>query len=223
MTTLGSLVTRTATALGDPLATTWSRSTLITWANEAIREFPIPRPQDQIFVYVAAQHYTTMPTGFREVVWVEYPINQDPPEYLKYKSHFDPDFWGSDEYYDVDRDYTTGTGYLLWTSKEIQAGESVIVSYLSDHDDNLGELGVLTIPDRYLNILQLYVIWRAWSERLSVQLQTPTAHTSLIQQFRQAVDEAQEAYALAVKEALAELSVSRQTHGHSVDGYDRIY
>jgi hypothetical protein len=56
-----------------------------------------------------------------------------------------------------------------------------------------------------------------------VQLTNPTAHTSLIQQYRGAVDEAENAYQTAVQEALAELSASRQTPPNKVDGYDRIY
>jgi hypothetical protein len=150
MTTLSNLLTRCSNALGDPLTLTWSRATLTYWAIEAIREFPILRPMEEQYVVVSATHSFTLPADFVELIWVEYPTSQDPPAYLKYKSHLDPEFWGSDEYYDVDRDYNLGSGYTLWSPSSCPGHGQDLLS--CRHDDDLAEADSLTIPDRYLNI-----------------------------------------------------------------------
>ena len=214
---------RIATALGDPTQLVWSNTTLLTWLNEAVAEFPILRPLEKAQAIATATYTFALPADFREVIWVEYPISQTPPALLKYKSHLDPNFYTSEEHYDVDRNYNASAGYMLWTSAELPAGSTVKVSYLGLHNYSMIYGDQVSVPDQYHNILILYVVWKAYIERLSLQLQLPTAHTSLIQQYTIAVQTAQQAYQDAVKVAVDEVTDSRQTPPMAIDGYDRIY
>ena len=216
--TFGYILTRIQRSLGDPLAATWSRTADIwPWTVEAIREFVIPRPMEDEYTFIAASHHLTLPADFRQIIWVEYPIDQEPPIYLERKNHLDPEFYGSDDYYDIDRDYDTGTGYTLWLSRLFAADDKLRISYLADHEVPDDENDTLTIPERYLNLLILYVVWRAWAERLGKQMIDPTAHTSTIQQMSATVQNAEQAYKRAVADALQELAESRLTPNLTMD------
>ena len=69
-------------------------------------------------------------------------------------------------------------------------------SYLANHDTDLDDddLSLLTVPDEYENILIEAVMCRAYRERLSVAMQDPTAHTSVIMQLTDMVAKMEQTY-----------------------------
>jgi hypothetical protein len=91
-TSFQTLLTDILLALGDNSGTTWSRTDRIfPWAIEAIKNFPILRPMlDDHGNGVSAVYTVDMPTDFRQVISVEYPISQQPPAYLVRKNRLDP-------------------------------------------------------------------------------------------------------------------------------------
>jgi hypothetical protein len=222
--TFGSLLSKVMYALGDIGEAYWTKSTVFYWLVEAIREFPIPRPQLENYTVITDTHVLTLPADFRDLVWVEYPVGEEPPVHLTRRSHLESDFYDRAGYYDIDRDYSTGKGWTLWTSELIPAGAHVIkVNYLADHDTDMAEGSALTVPERYHNILMQYTIWRAWNEKLSLEIANPTAHTSTILQITETVAKAREKYDELIVDAVKSLSQSRVTHNRKMDKYDRIY
>lgn len=225
MTTFGNLLTRIMYSLGDPSGTMWSRTNEVWyWLIEAIREFPILRPmQDTLSeIGVGDIHEFTLPEDFKYIISVEWPVDEDPPRYHMRRSRLEEDFYLGD-YYDIDRDYETGSGWILWMGQAVTSGDDVRVNYLGLHDTEATEIMVLTVPDEYLNILSEYVIMRAWIEQLSTIIQDPTAHTSTIEQINATIRDHRNNYERLVSQAVAELGTSRLTVNRAIDKYDRIY
>jgi len=224
--TFGDLLDRVMISLGDATGATWDREDVIwDWIIDAIKELPFYIPSEGELKHdLNHDHEFTLPAATVSVVAVEYPIDQDPPAYLVRKSHFEPNFFNSDSYYDVDRHFTSGEGLRLWTSAALAVDAEVRVSYLARHNTTYAAEATETdIEDQYINLIVLYVVWLAWQERLSVHLQDPTAYTNVIAQVTQAMDLAKQNYLNAVIQAIQEQVHSRYVQGWRNDKYDRIY
>lgn len=226
--TFSSLLTDCSVALGDAAGTTFDRTDVIwPWCVEAIRVFPILRPmyKDESLV-LGSTHVFDLNSDFREMISVEYPIGQTPPHYLIRKNRLDPDFYSSDEYYDVDHNYADGVGYVVYTSALLKAPVHVYLQYLANHeiatleDDSLEEI---TIPDEYIEILIDYVLCRGYRERLGFYMQDPTAHMTVINQMTQLVYRAEENYRMVVEAAQKRLAFSKIGTHLAADKYDRVY
>src|SRR4030043_611637 len=185
-------------ALGDPLAATWSRTSVIwPWLQEAVLNFPILPPMIQDYTNGVSIVYSyAAPSDFREVITVEYPISQQPPIYLARKNRLDDNFWDSSNFYDVDHDYKSGTGWFIYVSGGVAAAAHVSMQYFANHSTPLVDdsTATWTVPDLYENIVVAYVLAKAYRERLSAYMITPTAHTSTILQLTDMVKKAEESY-----------------------------
>ncbi len=214
-------------AAGDTTGATWSRTTVaIPWANEAMLAFPILCPkQTTITVAGAATHEHDLPAGFRQLVSVEYPLSQDPPEFLDRMNHLDPSFYASNEHYDVDRNYADTAGWVLWTSKKVPVGGQLKVNYLANHKtDCTDEVNsFITIPDEYEYICVSYFVVKAYRERLSYYMTDPTAHMAVIAQLTDMVVHAEENYRTQVQDLLIKYTDSRILPHRQIDKFDRTY
>jgi hypothetical protein len=140
------------------------------------------------------------------------------------KSHLDVQFFGEDGFYDVDRDYDSGEDYLLWISNDLAVSDVVIVRYLATHlTEFASEYTYITIENQYVQVIINHVVLMCFQERLGVQLQDPTAHTSTIQQMSDAVKSAEAVYTASLRRAEEEVSTSQRITGWKVDKHDRIY
>jgi hypothetical protein len=170
-TSFQSLLSACLVALGDSTGAMWSRTDVIwPWCIEAMLAFPILRPMQDTPSTAAATHVITLPSDFREIISVEYPVGQEPPVYLSRRNSFDPNFYSSDEYYDIDRNYASATGWVLVFSKKLLIDSDVVVNYLAIHDTDLDDASdsYITVPDEYVNILVAYMLAKGYRERLWV-------------------------------------------------------
>jgi hypothetical protein len=226
-TSFFKLLTDCLTALGDSDASTWSRVNVIwPWCIEAMLAFPILRPaQQQITVAGSATHQHDLSTDFREIVSVEYPVNQDPPELLHRMNRLDPDFYSQDDHYDIDRNYVDGAGWVLWTAKLLAIGQVIKINYLANHDTDLAdeEGSLITVPDEYENILVAYVVAKGYRERLGNYMQDPTAHMTIITQMTTMVLRAEDNYNQLVSQAVSRYTESRILPHRQLDKFDRTY
>ncbi len=221
------LMTDCLVALGDSGAATWSRvNIMMPWCKEALRTFPILRPMkdDHTNPLVVVYNFS-MPDDFREVISVEYPVNQQPPNYLVRKSRVDPDFYEESGYYDVDHDYSTGMGWTMYISGGVTAGAHIYTQYLANHDTAMIDDPdcYITVPDEYENILIASVMCRAYRERLGYVMRDPTAHTNLVYQLTEMVRKLEAQYEKLVSEAQHQLTNSVISAHKTVDKYDRVY
>jgi hypothetical protein len=221
------LITACLMALGDGDASTWSRTNImLPWCIEAIRTFPILRPMQYDYSDLLITTYEIeLPADFREVISVEYPTAQTPPQFCLRKNRLDPNFYDEKNYYDIDHDYSTGSGWILYMSTSIAAHSHVFVEYLANHDTAMTDSSecLITIPDEYEGILIASVMCRAYRERLGVMMQDPTAHSSVIMQMTDMVNKAEENFRRMVSEAQNRLTNSVVTSNKRVDKYDRVY
>jgi hypothetical protein len=226
-TSFAQLLTDCLVALGDSAGTTWSRTTVIwPWCIEAMKTFPILRPMKDDHTNGAAVVYSfAAAADFRYVISVEYPINQTPPTYLVRKNRLDPSFYRKSGFYDIDHDYATGSGWIIYVSGGIAALAHIYVQYLANHDvamaDDAGHL--ITVPDEYENVLIAQVICRAYRERLGYFMQNPTAQTNVIMRVTDMVQKAEDSYNALLAAAQKRLADSRVTGDKFADKFDRVY
>jgi hypothetical protein len=227
-TSFKQLLTDCLVALGDSGGAVWSRvNRMWPWCIEAMKTFPILRPMVDDHTNGAAIVYSySTPVDFREVISIEYPISQQPPVYLHRKNRLDPEFYDEAGYYDVDHDYTGGKGWMIYVSGGVAALAHIKMQYLANHevtdlDDDDAHL--ITIPDEYENILIANVVCRAYRERMSYYMQSPTAQTNVIMQYSDMVFKAEENYRAMVNAAQEKLAQSKVSAHQIVDKYDRVY
>jgi hypothetical protein len=224
VTTLSALADRAQTAMNDAAAGTWPQATIEEWLNEAIRDYSLhfPRLQSTTLNCVAGQHNYTLPADFLAVHLVEYPVGEDPPEYLARGSRARQDFWDAEGYYDVEvsGEATAGT---LWISEDPTVGETIELSYLATHDHALAANGTLTVPGHHEHLLILFVVWRAWTERQATEQADPDHTSTVLDAHRRSTDSAEAIYRRAVKLAKTGASPSGYTGPWAADPYDRIY
>jgi hypothetical protein len=227
-TTFKHLLTDCLVALGDSSGVTWSRVDRIwPWCIDAMLSFPILRPMLDDHTNGASPVYgLQMPTDFREIISVEYPIGQFPTAYLIRKNRLDAGFYSEPNYYDVDHDYLlSSTGFMLYLSGPVAALAHIKTQYLANHDTNMADddTHFISIPDQYVNILIANVMCLAYRERLSYIMQDPTAHTVVIQQIVDMVQKMEDRYNSMVTEAQLKIAQSRITSNKAVDKFDRVY
>jgi hypothetical protein len=222
-----SYLTACLVALGDSAGTTWSRiNRMMPWCIEAIRTFPILRPMKDDHTNGASIVYNfAAAIDFREVISVEYPVGGTPITYLVRKYRLDPTFYKEAGYYDIDHDYSTGTGWLVFISGGLAASAHIYTQYLAQHDTAMTDSPTcyITVPDEYIALLIANVMCRAYRERLSFQMQNPTAQTSVISQLTTMVAQMEQSYQEQVAMAVARLTTSIVSPRMASDKFDRVY
>jgi len=145
---------------------------------------------------VADQHEYALSsyTGIQAVISVEYPEGEDPMEYLEYRRETDPRGFWTDGYYCVRGDDPPAT---LVIGAKPSTGETIGLTYLADHTALTADNSVLTVPDRHLEGLVLFVRWKAEcelaiAEGRRVQSRSPT--DSFLREFGLAERAARSAY-----------------------------
>ncbi|MGD2155826.1 MAG: hypothetical protein PVG14_09525 [Anaerolineales bacterium] len=226
MTTLAELADKAQNALDDAGAGTWSQTVIEEWCLDAIRDYArfFPRTIQLEITTSADDNYYDLPYDFREIVSVEYPQGEDPPEFLQRYDYQIDDFWNSDDYYDVveRREATDKTELVI--SADPDADETIRVEYVGDHDLSVGSSDPITVPERHEDILVAYVVWAAWRELASAEMQSPTSNSSLLmaQLFNNA-GSAEYDYRNMMRYAMAAaLGKSRRTTWR-MDKWDRTY
>jgi hypothetical protein len=225
--TFAQLLSDCLVALGDPSGLTWARTTVIwPWCIEAMRTFPLLRPQREDHTILAGEewHYD-LPANFREVISVEYPVGQSPPKFLIMKNRLDPEFYSTDEFFDVDHNYADGIGWIIHFSAAHKAATHVYVEYLAEHDLDMADdqQHFITVADEFYSILLAQVCLRAYRERLGAAIQDPTAHTNIIYQLTEMVRKAEQNYNDLLAATWQKISNSKVSPRQAVDRFDRVY
>lgn len=232
-TTLAALADRIQNALADASAGTWTQDTIEEWILEAVREYSIHFPRLQIadLTTSAGIHEYDLPADYSAMLTVEYPLGEDPPHYLIRRDHRDPAFWQSDDYYDVPQipgeiapvgeDVAPAQIYISATPAD---GETIRVTYHAHHRLDLDSTDLLSVPREHEHILVLFVIWKAYNERLSTEAQSPDTTMGLLQSMRLLTQRAHEQYLAALNRAIANVrNVGGWTTPWKMDKHDRIY
>lgn len=228
MTTVTVIADLAQLALSDSGASTWPQDTVEAWVIEAIRDYGshFHQTKTQTITCVADQHNYDLEDDVREILLVEYPVGEDPPEFLRRLSRKDPTFWTSDSDYDHEpSDAGSAAVGELWISADPVATETIKVTFRAEYYDPTASPAdtAVYVPDFHIPILVLFVQWKAAVERLNFELQGPDYSNIAIGHIRGAVEMARDDYDGAIKGAKRATSRSRATDPWQADDYDRIY
>ena len=114
-----------------------------------------------------------LPANFIDVISVEYPTGEDPPEYLVQKNY---QAWMSDDisgFYDVVRRQDAADVSELWISEKPSTGESISVHYMAEHDYLDDDSDTVTVLDRHLELIVAFVRWAAYQELATTESADP--------------------------------------------------
>jgi hypothetical protein len=232
MTTLAQLADICQRQLADETGFTWSQETVEAWVLEAIRDISqhFPRVREARYTLTAQVHEYDLPNDFVDALLVEYPDGEDPPAYLTRLARTDPDFWSSDDYYDIypggqlsDPDVDELEVGLLILSAAPSTGEHATLAYSAEHDSALDPTDTVTIAQRLHGVVVTYVVWRAWVERVAVEEQNPDATVLLLSQLASNADRAHRRYTEALNRARGAHTEAELAGPWRVDPYDRVY
>ena len=222
--TRGDLVDLIELALSDSSNATFAEATVQDWLEEAIRAYSahFPRVQSSTLNCSAGVHYYTVSDDTIDLVKVEYPKGEDPPEFLKPLTRKSPNFWDSDDYYDFEPDYE-GEG-TLWISASPAATDTIEVTYLAHHATSYAQdSSYITVPEEHVPILVAYCVWKGFQEVLAAEQQSPDTTIHLIRDMTQQVQAAYAQYERLLDRAKETAGRSAITQGWIMDDYDPIY
>lgn len=225
MTTLAQLADRAQNALNDAGAGTWTQAVVEEWCRDAIRDYShhFLRTDEDTITCTAGTHYYKLNADYRGIISVEYPAGQDPPQYLTRLSITHPDFWDSDDHYDID-DYADNTdSAVIWISASPAAGDEILVLYTCPYTSAMASGTTIDVPPEHEPILILFVVWKAHVERLSTEAQNPDTTIRMLQQMKLAVQAAEHAYHQALRDAHGTRADGGWVAPWRSDAYDRVY
>ena len=140
----------------------WPDTLLNIWIGDAIRDYSnyFSRQLEAILDCVAGQREYSLVTllGIQGVLMVEYPVGEDPPRYLARRPETGG-FAGLPVY-----DLRGEPPHALVIGEEPDADDDIGLVYTADHAVPANDTDALTMPDRHLEALKLFVIWQAVRE-----------------------------------------------------------
>jgi hypothetical protein len=231
MTTLTQLADRAQLQLNDTAAGTWPQTTVEQWCIDAIGDYSqsFPRTREIAVVISGASpgYAFDMTPDTIDVILVEHPTGEDPPEYLKRRARTHPNFYGQPGYYDVELTHDSQEYPQIYLSEEPADGETITMTVKCHHDVTLQGGDDITVPVEHESILILYVLWQAFKERLATEQQDPDTTlqgaVTLLQQLVKGAQQAEAEYRRALDRAKEARSESAITGPWTADAHDRIY
>lgn len=204
-TTLQNLIDDCEADLGDSSNTTFAAADVEQWCRDAIADI------SQHFPRVLVKDITTtlddrqydLSAGTLDILQVEYPQGEDPPEFLLPRSIYHPQFWNEDGYYDMLRHSDdTDVNEILITTKP-PADETIRITHTAEHDNTILTSASLTVLARHQHIMRNYVMWRAALQLKALEEADPTSNSSLLMsQLAINVDRARRSYVDALAKAV---------------------
>lgn len=158
---------------------TWSETELNQWIADAIGEYSwhFPRYLESTGnACTEDQREYPLPSGCLAVLRVEYPEGEDPPRYLERTAAEDlrPGTyairWGG---------FNMAQGVLFLGDRPSASG-TYGIHYQAIHDYPDDDVTELTVPDEDLDILVLYVIWKAYRRLELDEAKNPDGSTVVL-------------------------------------------
>ncbi len=156
--------------LGDRRAPyTFTDLQINQWIHDAIAELSqfFPQTLRARFTLQSGQNPLDLSSlvGFQTILRVRYPLGVQPPRFLRRRLRTQAGFFGNPLAYDLDRD--EGGVWQLYLGVTPQGGEQLELTYQADHLFPSADDSELTIPDRHLELIVLFVRMAALQEQLA--------------------------------------------------------
>ena len=197
---------------GDP--PTWNDAELLTFLNEAVREYSqhLPRVAETRLATVVGERRYALPAGTRALLSVEYPEGRDPTAYLTRLAHKSRRFVAAPTAYDFlpRHDLTAAPSLLL--SFDPTASETLVVRHTQPHAAVAGVNDYLTVPAEHHHVLLGYVLFAAARQLQAAEQAAPTGGSLLMAQLAANARR----HELAYLNALNRILTQRQGESHVV-------
>lgn len=148
---------------------TFSDLQINQWIHDAIAEYSqlFPRTLYAEFTLQAGQTVVNLSglEGFQTVLRVEYPLGLQPPRFLQRISRSRGAVFSNRPTYDLD--WGAPGGWQLHLGLTPQGGEKLGLTYQADHLYPADDPTTLTVPDRHLELIVLFVRMAALQEQLA--------------------------------------------------------
>lgn len=223
--TADSLAATIRIALDDVAEATFSDAEILSWINEAIREYSqhFPRTSTATLATVAATRTYSLPWDIINITAVEYPAGEEPPEFLLHMPRKRPSFSRFD-YYDFLPSGDLTNYPVLLLSFDPQTAESIIVTYQHPHDSELTATSYITVPSEHHHVLTQYVLFAAARQLQANEEAAPTSSSSLLMsQFASDTRRYELAYLNAINRILYHRQGQSAAAVWKMDNTDRIY
>lgn len=143
----------------------WPDAALNQWIDEAIADYSSSFRLRREAGFLAYAHMNTYELAFGgkailDVLTIEYPVGE-PRTYLPRLDRQDPRFYQG-RAYDIYYDGQSERAWMLlsfFPPKEDPGG--FYVTYETVHPKPIGDDAALTVPDQHLDLLRLFVTWKA--------------------------------------------------------------
>ena len=195
--TLTQLIDQCEADLSDSGNATWLAADIERWLRDGIADYSAHFPRTitvEVSCNLNDREYD-LPADFQDVISVEYPKSEDPPQFLQRRPHTHPDFWSADGYFDIVYRADDADVNELWISPKPTAAETIDVIYLAHHDFTSVVATATTVPDEHHHMLRKYVMWQALVQIKIIEEASPTSNSSLLMsQYAINVDRARRAY-----------------------------
>ena len=164
--------------LNDAAGATFTDDLVDGWIKEAIQEY------SQHFGKVVSVQVTGITSGtyayavtdkIGDVLQVEYPEDEDPPQYAVKRSYGNDDFWLNGDSYDYIQSQGEEAG-ILYLSDPTQDTTATITA-LRSFDETAG---TVEVPDQHQPLLIARVRWSARMFQAESELLNPTSNSSLL-------------------------------------------
>jgi hypothetical protein len=201
----------------------WKDAALNQWINDAINEYSGYFPYHalvEIDVTAGTQEYDLTVAGawfIFGVVSAEYPVGEDPPVYLQFKSRLDPAFTLGN-YYDLTGDppetILLGDPYKTDQCNVFISGRHTIPS---------ADSTALTITSQHHDLIRSFVIWRAMAFLETYTAIDPGRKAGMIAAVGKTAATAERFYYYKLKQAQGKAVRSGIAGQWRMDDKDRIY
>ena len=197
----------------DISAYEWSDAQLNDFIDRAFLEYSqhFPLWGQATIASDDGSHEFDLPMGCRSVLRVEYPASQVPPVFLERRERSHPDFYLEDGYYDLVWKGDETTTSLLIVSNEGAAGTYISVEYTYDHPALANDTTDVTVDQRHMELVVLFVRLCVLQERASEEAANPDPTTLILSTIEMNVERAERIYQARLKAFKESAMESRRT------------
>lgn len=212
-------------ALDDVGESVFSDAELLSWLNEAIKEYTqhLPRLSTESIAAITNVRTYALPWDTLNVHSVEFPADEIPPVYIKQMSYKRPMQFNNRCYDFLPRlDLTTSPTILL--NFDPVTGDIIRVSYQHPHDSELTADDYITVPADHHHVLVQYVLFTASRQLQANEEAAPTSSSSLLMsQYASNTRRYELAYLNALNRILFHRRGRSEMSVWTMDSFDRTY
>lgn len=179
--TAQQIIDQSQSALNDSGAAEFSEAQLLSFLNEAIREYSqhLPRISTADITAVLNTRTYSLPIDTLNILSIEYPVGEDPPQYLQRAHHHTLSFPYVQTYDMITtHDLTQYPQFVL--SFDPATAETIRVTYQHPHNHSLTLSDNCTVPSVHHHILIQYILFAAARFQLATEQANPTSNSSLL-------------------------------------------